>query len=445
MEEITSSNPTEILIERDKNLNKIVKIDNKLLEEDFPLFTKGWDSFDLDWWNIIDSQAIDNSDNLIKIPIMQMKDLVMRKHLSTKQFIKRSNESFKKFLTIQVSIQQEDQDKVSYMNSNLFDTSYIDSDYNAWIKVKPDATSYFNNLSTWTRFALEQATNLHTTYSKKLFMYLKKWRTVGRASFTIEDFRTKLNVPKSYRPGSIDQKILNPAAEDLAPYFFDFKITKNYAKGQRGRKLIGYTFTFRPERHDSSDVGYAKAIEETTHIYSIMSNTYLTAEQRFRAIDRYRGLKLGTTQKYYESAHPYTYFLDPDNSKRSKRSVLNRADLGNLGNYTISILNSLATTYERLLHEGKLKEWDMQDLHVIESKLFDKQVHTFLKTQDSDKPYVPNTNLIATQIFKELNDRNMIKDYKAKSVSEEIKMRINSEFGLFAQQEDKRNLEFKRF
>lgn len=445
MKEITSSQPNEILIERDKNFNGIVKIDNTLLDGDFPVFTKGWDSFDLDWWNIVDSQAIDNRDNIIKIPIMQMKDLVMRKHLSNHQFIKRSNETFKKFLTLQVSIEQEENGKLTYMNSNLFDTSYIDSDYTAWIKVKDNAVSYFNNLSTWTRFALEQATKLHTTYSKRLFMYLKKWRTVGRVTFTMDEFRHKLDVPKSYRPGSIDQKILNPVAEDVAPYFFDFRITKNYAKGKRGRRLIGYTFSFKPERNNQNDLGFAKAVEETARIYSIMSNTYLTPQQRFRAVDRYRGLKFGTTEEYYKSSHPHTYFLDPDDKKRVKRSVLNRSDLGSLSNYSISILNNLTQIYEDLLHQGKLKEWDIEDLHLIEIKLFDKQVQLFLKTKKTENPYIPNTKFIATQVFKELNDRGLIEsnEYKAESISEEIKMRVNLEFGMFAQKEDKRNLEFK--
>nr|WP_260278872.1 hypothetical protein [Lactobacillus helveticus] len=98
-----------------------------------------------------------------------------------------------------------------------------------------------------------------------------------------------------------------------------FKITKNYAKEVRGRKLIGYTFSFKPESKTQKDVGYNKRLEETTHLYSIMTNTYLNTEQKFRAVDRYRGLKLGTTKKYYESAHPQTVFLDPESVHRAKR------------------------------------------------------------------------------------------------------------------------------
>lgn len=99
----------------------------------------------------------------------------------------------------------------------------------------------------------------------------------------------------------------------------NFRITKNYSKGIRGRKLIGYTFTFKPESKTQKDVGYNEQIEETAHLYSIMTNTYLSTEQKFRAIDRYRGLKLGTTKEYYETAHPQTVFLDSESDHRRKR------------------------------------------------------------------------------------------------------------------------------
>lgn len=167
--------------DQNKKLSTIVKMDNDLLVKGFPNFSKKWTPFDIDWWNIIDSQVLDQKDNLIKIPISKVKELMyFRKHITNDEFIKKSNDTLKKFMTIQASLEQEDGDKKIYMNVNIFSQSYIDTDYNAWIRVSPQATKYFNNLSQWTRFALEQATRLHTSYSKKLFMYLKQWRTVGK-------------------------------------------------------------------------------------------------------------------------------------------------------------------------------------------------------------------------------------------------------------------------
>ncbi len=430
--------------DQNKKLSTIVKMDNDLLVKGFPNFSKKWTPFDIDWWNIIDSQVLDQKDNLIKIPISKVKELMyFRKHITNDEFIKKSNDTLKKFMTIQASLEQEDGDKKIYMNVNIFSQSYIDTDYNAWIRVSPQATKYFNNLSQWTRFALEQATRLHTSYSKKLFMYLKQWRTVGKKTFTLEEFRNALDVPKSYRPGSIDQKILNPTAEYLAPYFMNFRITKNYSKGIRGRKLIGYTFTFRPESKTQKDVGYNKRIEETTHLYSIMTNTYLNTEQKFHAIDRYRGLKLGTTKKYYESAHPQTVFLDPESDHRRKRGITHRSDLYGLSGYKIADLEAIIITYEDLLKNGKLKEWDLQDLAIIERACFDKQIKLAAKTEHSDKPYIPHRKILINSLVIQLIDSHRLDDYKSESVDLEINRLVRENFGKYKREEDKRQYELK--
>lgn len=430
--------------DQNKKLSTIVKIDNDLLVKGFPIFSKKWTAFDIDWWNIIDSQVLDQNDNLIKIPISKVKELMyFRKHVTNSEFIKKSNETLKKFMTIQVSLEQKDGNKEIYMNVNIFSQSYIDTDYNAWIKVSPQATKYFNNLSQWTRFALEQATRLHTSYSKKLFMYLKQWRTVGKKTFSLEEFRKALDVPKSYRPGSIDQKILNPTAEYLAPYFIKFRITKNYAKGVRGRKLIGYTFTFKPESKTQKDVGYNKRLEETTHLYSIMTNTYLSTEQKFRAVDRYRGLKLGTTKRYYKLAHPQTVFLDPESGHRKRRGITHRADLGSLSGYKITDLEAIIITYEDLLKNGKLKEWDLQDLEIIERVCFDKQIKLAAKTEHSDKPYIPQRKILINSLVIQLINTHQMDNYKSESIDLEINRLIRENFGKYKREEDNRPFELK--
>lgn len=430
--------------EQNRKMSTIVKMDNDLLTNGFPIFSKKWTPFDIDWWNIIDSQVVDQKDNIIKVPIAKVKELMyFRKHLTNSEFIEKSNETLRKFLTIQASVEKDNGGKKMYMNVNIFTQSYIDTDYTAWIRVSPQATKYFNNLSQWTRFALEQATRLHTSYSKKLFMYLKQWRTVGIKSFTLDEFRRALDVPKSYRPGSVDQKILNPTAEYLAPYFMNFKITKNYAKGVRGRKLIGYTFSFKPESKTKKDVGYNKHLENTTRLYSIMTNTYLNAEQKFRAIDRYRGLKLGTTKKYYESAHPQTVFLDPESAHRVKRCITRRSDLYGLSGYKIVDLEAIILAYEDLLKNGKLKEWDLQDLAIIERVCFDKQVKLATKTEHSDKPYIPRSKILINPLVTRLIDGHKLNEYESKAIDLEINRLIRDNFGKYKRDEDKRPYELK--
>ena len=93
----------------------------------------------------------------------------------------------------QVRIERQEGNRTIYVNTNIFDQSYIDDkDLTFVVQVKKSALPYFNDISNWTRFALEQATSLHSTYSKRLFMYLKQWRTVGKRTFSRDEFAKKL-------------------------------------------------------------------------------------------------------------------------------------------------------------------------------------------------------------------------------------------------------------
>ena len=421
-----------------EHITEIAKLDNRLLTQNFAQFSKSWNAFDLDWWVVLTSQAVDHEDGILKFSTDQVKDLMLRNrktHESLKAFVKRSNRSLNKFLDIKLSFEQEEGQKIALYTTHMFDASYIDTDLNVVLKISSAARPVFNQLKTWTRFAVGNLAALHTTYSKRLFIYLKQWRTIGKVSFKIEDFRDKLDIPESYRPGSIDQKILNPAVEDLAPYFMQLRIEKTYTKAKRGRKLAGYTFVFKPESKTQKDIS-SKEGDEFVAIYSIISNRYLPFKSKLRAIDRYRGLRLGTTQKFYEENHPQTIFLD-DQRKNKKL----RYSVGLLAKQSITNLKIFAEAYEHLLMTGTLKEWDLEDLFVIEKQLFLKQVTLMLETEGKENPYKPNDNLIAEQIIKELIS---VETYADHDIDSEIRALIHSNYGKFVQQEDMRPYEIKK-
>lgn len=418
-------------------ISEIAKLDNRLVTENFSDFSKGWGAFDLDWWAVLTSQAVDHEDNVIRFSVDQVKSLMLRSrktHESIKGFVKRSNKALSKFLDIKLTFEQEENQKLALYTTHMFDTSYIDTDLNVVMKISSAAQPVFNELKTWTRFAVGNLAALHTTYSKRLFIYLKQWRTVGKVSFKVDDFRDKMDVPKSYRPGSIDQKIIEPALEDLAPYFMQLRVEKTYSKAKRGRKLAGYIFTFKPESKTQQDI-YSKDLDDFTAVYSIVSNRYLPLKRKLRAIDRYRGLRLGTTQKYYERTHPQTIFLD-DERKDGKL----RYSAGALAKQSITGLKSLAEAYEHLLITGKLKEWDLEDLIAVEKQLFLKQVQLMTETKGKEHPYKPSDSLIAGQVIKELPN---IASYDRHDVDDEIRRLVHLSYGKLVQEEDHRPYEHK--
>lgn len=163
------------------------------------------------------------------------------------------------------------------------------------IRVNPDFKGLFNELDTWTRFSLEQFTSLRSTYSKTMFRLLKQYRTVGERKFNLDEFRTLLDIPKSYAISDIDKRILKPIKEELSSTFKGLAIRKQ--RGGRGGKIVGYTFSWKPEKKDSNDFSKGKFWDEKIALDNIEHNGELTNQEKWRAIDKIKGLPLGSTEK----------------------------------------------------------------------------------------------------------------------------------------------------
>ncbi|BAQ56792.1 replication protein [Lactobacillus acetotolerans] len=146
------------------------------------------------------------------------------------------------------------------------------------IAVNPKFKGLFNQLSTWTRFGLEQFVNLRSTYSKTLFRLIKQYRTVGRRDFTIQDFRAILDIPKSYRTTDIDRRVLKICREELSPIFKGLSIKKLH-KG-RGNKVTGYSFTWKAEANDQDDFSKSSWYEVRKKITNIENNNSLTEKEK---------------------------------------------------------------------------------------------------------------------------------------------------------------------
>lgn len=163
------------------------------------------------------------------------------------------------------------------------------------ISVNPEFKGLFNQLKNWTRFNLEQFTNLDSTYSKTMFRLLKQYRTQGWAEFSKETFFDLLDIPKSYwnSPSNIDKFILKPIKEELTPLFKGLTIRKKYGKG-RGKPVIGYRFTWKAEINHADD--FSKGMQEDLRmkLFNIEHNGELTQKEKWRAKDRILNLPLGT-------------------------------------------------------------------------------------------------------------------------------------------------------
>lgn len=198
------------------------------------------------------------------------------------------------------------------------------------ISVNPEFKGLFNQLKNWTRFNLEQFTNLDSTYSKTMFRLLKQYRTQGWAEFSKETFFDLLDIPKSYwnSPSNIDKFILKPIKEELTPLFKGLTIRKKYGKG-RGKPVIGYRFTWKAEINHSDDFSKGKQEDLRIKLFNIEHNGELTQEEKWRAKDRILNLPLGTHEADFKKQQQTE---KEETEKQAFSNELKQDLLGNLQN-----------------------------------------------------------------------------------------------------------------
>ena len=140
-------------------------------------------------------------------------------------YTKRSGRSFEKFV--------------------LFTHYKLDDKANTLeISINPKLAHILNNLTgNFTRFELQELTNIQSGYSKNVFRLLKQYRRTGFFKIDIEDFRERLDIPKSYQMSDIDKRVLKIVHKDLQNVFAGLKIHKI----KKGRKISHLEFTFQKE------------------------------------------------------------------------------------------------------------------------------------------------------------------------------------------------------
>ena len=61
-------------------------------------------------------------------------------------------------------------------------------------------------------------TQLKSTYAKNMFRLLKQYKHTGYFKIQINDFRERLDIPKSYRMSEIDKYVFKPIIKELGFY-----------------------------------------------------------------------------------------------------------------------------------------------------------------------------------------------------------------------------------
>ena len=115
------------------------------------------------------------------------------------------------------------------------------------IATSPDLKYILNSItSNFTKFELKEMTHLKSTYAKNMFRILKQYKHTGYMKIKIDDFRERLDIPKSYRMTDINKNVLKPIVTELNATFNNLHINK--IKAKKGRKIEWLEFIFDAEK-----------------------------------------------------------------------------------------------------------------------------------------------------------------------------------------------------
>lgn len=188
----------------------------------------------------------EQDDNVLIIPFEDLKELsnYSSKTRNVNRFVEELEHVYSKMLNLTYT--QRTATKITKFV--LFYKYEIDiEERTLQIATAPDLKHVLNNITgDFTKFDLQEMTHLKSSYAKNMFRFLKQYKHTGYLKMDIDDFREKLDIPKSYRMNNIDTYVLKPVIKELGSIFKNLNINK--IKAKKGRKIEWIEFTFEPEK-----------------------------------------------------------------------------------------------------------------------------------------------------------------------------------------------------
>ncbi|MFS1134759.1 replication initiation protein [Enterococcus hirae] len=313
--------------------NEIVKYHHELNTIPLRKFTP----VEMNLFFSIVSRMREKGDKTVRFSFDQLKDLSNYKATANVRFVDDLKTTYEKILSLRFGRRSES--GLSYEIFVMFTKFKINGDTPepyVDIQIFEDALPLLNGLDSWVRYSLQQFNELQSSYSKTMFRLLKQFRTKGYAYFSKEDFHELLDIPKSYRESNIDQYVLKPIRQELTAIFKGLAIKKKYGKG-RGKPVVGYQFTFKPEIKKADDFNkHAPTKEEQNRALALANKQKEYEEEPVTTINekikqKQRELELlQQIQQLEKEKKTLEKQATSDLSEKEKKSLL--SDLDNLFN-----------------------------------------------------------------------------------------------------------------
>lgn len=138
-------------------------------------------------------------------------------HLSDNEIVAMLEDFVKKFLSINFVFITEKYN--TYVN--LFSYMKVDKESVCLsVKINSDMDGILKNIQrAFTAFDLLEFKGLKSNYSKAIFRNISQFEGTNKWIISMDEFRERFSIPKSYLIGNVKQRILEPAIKELKPYY----------------------------------------------------------------------------------------------------------------------------------------------------------------------------------------------------------------------------------
>lgn len=222
--------------------NEVVKYHNDLNR----VVMRDWNSSEMNIFFGIISRIREQDSKELTLSIKTIRELTQSNDAYQKN---RWYENLKSVVHKLSTINFYREDEKTYELLLLFQKFKINKDDETiLVKVSPDFDYILNQLNAnFTNWDLIEFKQVKSSYSKTLFRLLKQYRTVGKRRFTVNEFRTLLDIPESYNTGMVKKRIIDKSIIELSEYLKDLKC-KSITENTQGNPVIAYEFTFKAEK-----------------------------------------------------------------------------------------------------------------------------------------------------------------------------------------------------
>lgn len=208
-----------------ENKEEIVIYNNDLNTK---VYLKKFNNFNWDIFMIVVSALAYTKNGVAEISLVEIKKKTNYTSQNNENFKNKLKETNRKILQSVCEIETgEDTEQFP-----LFKKFKIIGKKTLRVEVGEDYMSFFTDYNEYTSFGLKTFLELKNKYTKPLFKQLMQFKATGKAFFKMEDFRNKLDIPKSLSFSKIRDRILIPSIKDFSILFKNYKIIAKVLDGE---------------------------------------------------------------------------------------------------------------------------------------------------------------------------------------------------------------------